>query len=407
MRVGKYLLKQRSRMILFSIDICSSCLTKLRPYFKPLSIAFIGFVIRLVIGVEGVHGTDILFHIKGVESVLLLGSPYCLATYNYPPLYAYIQLIGIVIVGWNTLGYKLMVILFDVALSIVIYTIVSSLGVGEKLSLITQALWCFNPIAIVASSWYGLFDSIPSLFSLLSILLITRRKYIASALVLSFGILTKIFPIIFLPVNIFVLFTKGGKRRDVGIYLTTLLSVIVLVELLATFRCLDDAIKDQFLFHIERVDKGLSLTPWYPYSSSLSVVITMAFSLILLLKLKQTKFNNSYIYLVSAITSTTLIIVNPFVYPHYLIWSLPLTLIALVIALHNKVKVSTIFKVSLALILIFSTICLGYWKFYKVHLIVTVLRYIFNLSLVATLIILIALYLRLSKQKQDLWGVSA
>jgi len=37
----------------------------------------------------------------------------------------------------------------------------------------------------------------------------------------------------------------------------------------SVYRCLDDAIKDQFLFHINREDRGLSLIPWFPYSSLL------------------------------------------------------------------------------------------------------------------------------------------
>ncbi|MEM1896654.1 MAG: hypothetical protein QXK54_06910 [Ignisphaera sp.] len=112
------------------------------------------------------HGTDILFHVESVRSLILTGSPYCLANYNYPPLYAYLQLIDILAIGWNTLGYKIMRILFDVALSILIYVTLRSLGVDERVSIVIQSLWCFNPLAIVTSSWYGLFDSIPTLFLL-------------------------------------------------------------------------------------------------------------------------------------------------------------------------------------------------------------------------------------------------
>lgn len=81
----------------------------------------IGLVIRLFIASMGIHGTDILFHIAGVRSLLETGSPYCNATYTYPPFYSVMQLIGIMILGWNVFGYKVMTTLFDVFISLVLY----------------------------------------------------------------------------------------------------------------------------------------------------------------------------------------------------------------------------------------------------------------------------------------------
>lgn len=380
----------------FKVDEGSTYFVKLKIYFKPFIIALIGLIVRMLIGVEGIHGTDILFHVEGVRSVLITGSPYCLSVYNYPPLYAYLQLIGITVIGWNPLGYKFMPILFDTALSILIYLTLRNLGVNEKQSIIVQTLWCFNPLAIVASSWYGLFDSIPTLFALLSILFIVKQKFIASALILSLGIATKVFPAVLLPINIFALYTKSrGKRSLIYKYLVTVFLAVTVIELLTTFKCVSDAVKDQLLFHIERTDKGLSITPLYPYSSAFSLIIAMIFPLAFLLRVKPAIFSDSDIYTISAIASMFLVIVNPFVYPHYMIWFLPLVLVALTIILSSTVKVLAL---NLTLILMFSAIGLVYWKCYKVHVITEALQYIFNICLLTIIIVFIRFYLMSLRQ---------
>lgn len=388
----KYLKVYEARFKLrFIVNVGAIYFAKLKQYSKPFIIALIGLIIRLFIGVEGVHGTDILFHIEGVKSVLSFGSPYCSSVYNYPPLYAYLQLIGIAVIGWNPLGYKFMSIFFDTALSILIYIILKNLGVNEKQSIIAQALWCFNPLAVIASSWYGLFDSIPTLFALLSILLITKQRFITSALTLSLGIATKVFPALFLPINIFTLSMKSRGRKKLTVqYLIAVFLAVAFIEFLASFRCLSNAIEYQFLFHLERTDKGLSLVPWYPYSSLLSLAIAMMSSLVLLLCARPATFSDNYIYIVSAIASTFLVIVNPFIYPHYMVWFLPSILIALITISSDTIKVSAL---SLALVLMFSAIGLVYWRFYKVQVVTKALQYIFNIGLLAIIIVLTVLYL--------------
>lgn len=373
------------------VNVGAIYFAKLKQYSNPFIIALIGLIIRLFIGAEGVHGTDILFHIEGVKSVLSFGSPYCSSVYNYPPLYAYLQLIGIAVIGWNPLGYKFMSILFDTALSILIYITLKNLGVSEKQSIITQALWCFNPLAVIVSSWYGLFDSIPTLFALLSILLIAKQRFITSALTLSLGIATKVFPAVFLPINIFTLSMRSRGRKELIIkYLIAVFLAVALIELLATFRCLSSAVEYQFLFHLERTDKGLSLVPWYPYSSLLSLAIAMMFSLMLLLRTRPAIFSDNHIYMVSAIASTFLVVVNPFIYPHYMVWFLPSILIALTTISSDTVKVLAL---NLPLVLTFSSIGLIYWRFYKVQVVTKALQYAFNIGLLTIIIVLTALYL--------------
>ncbi|MEM1916162.1 MAG: hypothetical protein QXI86_04580 [Ignisphaera sp.] len=72
---------------------------------------------------------------------------------------------------------------------------------------------------------------------------------------LSLGIAPKFFPIIFLPINLFIIFVRERKIDSIGRYFVLVLLIIISIELVSVYRCLDDVIKDQFLFHINREDR--------------------------------------------------------------------------------------------------------------------------------------------------------
>ncbi|MDK6028800.1 glycosyltransferase 87 family protein [Ignisphaera sp. 4213-co] len=239
-----------------------------------IAIAITGFVVRLLIALEGVHGTDILFHVEGVKSLLSSESPYCLAKYNYPPLYAYIQLIGIAVFGWNPLGYKFSSILFDTLLALLLYHVLKSLGVGEKHSLLVEAIWCFNPLAIAASAWYGLFDSIPTFFVVLAIHLLNKSREYPSSVFLALGVLTKVFPLILLPTTLLAIATSRnvGKASKILAYIIIFAFAVLVVEAVASFKCVNSSFENQIMFHISREDKGLSPIPQYPYSQIASAL---------------------------------------------------------------------------------------------------------------------------------------
>jgi len=86
---------------------------------------------------------------------------------------------------------------------------------AEKFSLV----FFLCPFVIFMSSVWGMFDSIPILFTLISILLLIYRKPYWSAFSLGLGILFKIIPIIYLPVQLLFLRKKRGVR-DAVLYLS-------------------------------------------------------------------------------------------------------------------------------------------------------------------------------------------
>jgi len=60
-------------------------------------------------------------------------------------------------------------------------------------------LWLLNPYVILISAVWGQFDSIPTMFSLLSILFAVRGKPNFSGFLLALGCLAKVFPVTYLP----------------------------------------------------------------------------------------------------------------------------------------------------------------------------------------------------------------
>ncbi|MEM1646055.1 MAG: hypothetical protein QXL96_09360 [Ignisphaera sp.] len=79
-----------------------------------------------------------------------------------------------------------------------------------------------------------------------------KRRTVVSALALSLGIASKFFPIIFLPINLFIISVRERKIGSIGRYFLLVLLIISSIELVSISRCLGNAIKDQFLFHINR-----------------------------------------------------------------------------------------------------------------------------------------------------------
>ena len=88
--------------------------------------------------------------------------------------------------------FKLPIILADIGIALLLYKMTK----GSEKSLIS---YLFNPLVIfVSAAW--MFDSIAAFFLVLALYLFERKRYDFSAVALSFGFLTKIFPIFALPI---------------------------------------------------------------------------------------------------------------------------------------------------------------------------------------------------------------
>jgi Gpi18-like mannosyltransferase len=90
------------------------------------------------------------------------------------------------------------------------------------------ALWFLNPYVIWISSVHGMFDVLPTLFSLLSMYFLAKKDYLKSAASLAIGIGYKIFPIFLVP--LFLMFSaRNFGKKFLAKYILVLLSVSLLV----------------------------------------------------------------------------------------------------------------------------------------------------------------------------------
>jgi len=345
----------------------------------PALMLLIAFAIRLVIALQGIHGTDILAHIEGSKSLLLTGSPYCASSYAYPPLYAVLQLSSILAFGWNLLGYKFMPILFDSLTSLAMYTAVRRFTESERLAVASQIMWALNPLAIVASAWYGLFDSIPTLFTLASLLALLSSRPLASASLLALGVTSKIFPAAYLLPQ--ALHPSNERLKDVAKYVTVATAISLAVWLALSAKCLERALELQLQTHLQRLDKGLSLAPYTPYSSIMALAApTLALAVATARMRAMNRFRDEDYLGWAAMCTTLIIALNPFAYPHYLIWLLPLATIYVVCRFRRGgVAAAALYALT------FSAIGIAYWKYYKVSAVVSLL----SVALYATLALLI------------------
>jgi Gpi18-like mannosyltransferase len=91
---------------------------------------------------------------------------------------------------------KLPIIACDIITAVALYR---ALGDQRKAQSAVTWLWLFNPYVILISAVWGQFDSIPTMFSLLSILFSIKGKPNLSGFLLALGCLAKVFPVVYLP----------------------------------------------------------------------------------------------------------------------------------------------------------------------------------------------------------------
>ena len=138
---------------------------------------------------------------------------------DYPPFNVYIFYVfgslANAVSSWGiSASYivKLAPTLFDIATSALIYLFVRK-QLSLKESLLTTALYAFNPAIIFNVAVWGQFDAIYTFFLVLSLMLALKRKPELSAVIFAIGLLTKPQGIALLPLIALVIFKKDGIKR--------------------------------------------------------------------------------------------------------------------------------------------------------------------------------------------------
>jgi len=128
---------------------------------------------------------------------------------------------------------KIPLIISDVLIAFLLYGIVYLMRKNKKLAERAALLWFLNPFSIWISCGWGMFDSLPVLFTLASLFFLLKDRVQFSSLFLALAVGSKLYPILFLiPITAYLLKTSKSKAkridRCVRFYLIFLVTTFIL-----------------------------------------------------------------------------------------------------------------------------------------------------------------------------------
>lgn len=127
---------------------------------------------------------------------------------------------------------KIPFVISDVIIAYMLYEIVKRYTSDEKLAYLCSLLWFLNPITIWISSAWGQFDSIPTLFTVLALLLVLRSRFFLASISILIGVSFKFYPIILvIPLLIYAIRSDAGapKHHNARNYLVGILLAVVAI----------------------------------------------------------------------------------------------------------------------------------------------------------------------------------
>lgn len=302
------------------------------------TLLILGLIVRLLPAAFTAHPLDIESW-KTVGAAIYSGqNPYALPAFGlvYPPLWGFICGMAYAIYASTQSALvfnfviKLPIILADLALATNIRKFVSARTGNEKAAKEGMVLYLFNPVAIILSGIWGMFDSIPVFLVLLSAIFLFNRQYVKSSVVLGIAIAFKgFYPAMLLPFFVYVVSKAEGEIREAFKYLV--ISVLVPFIISAPFLIADAAsFVNMTVIHFEQRQLS-NLTYWFPirlaFSQNQNLVSFMAFMSFVVF------FPLAYIYLLKRsnpkmlmLSMSQIILVffltSPTVNEQYLLWLL-------------------------------------------------------------------------------------
>lgn len=180
---------------------------------------FLSIALRVFFIAHGTNVADIKL-LFGMGDAFLNGlNPYLSLTYNsYPPIAVYIEAFTILFARAISIPFhevtKIWPNIADILICLLLYKYLIKLKLNSLHAAFWSLIYVLNPISIIISSIHGQLDSIPSLFVLISIYLLTESKNMhlnLSAFFLGLAIAVKPNPLILLP--FFLILKKINLRH--------------------------------------------------------------------------------------------------------------------------------------------------------------------------------------------------
>ncbi|MEM2964389.1 MAG: glycosyltransferase 87 family protein, partial [Candidatus Bathyarchaeia archaeon] len=257
--------------------------------------------------------------------------------YAYPPGW----------MGWCGLAYlfnfnihlyaivlKLPIILSDLATGYLIYLTLRRLGQSEAESTCGAALYFLNPVSILISSVWGMFDAIPAMLTIMALNLFMEKSELRAGILLGLSILFKLYPV-------FLILAFLGQARQSGTTprkLLGFLSTTAAIPLVASIPFILRDFKGYVNALLSHAAPSGYMSLWFTIShlfhplkeksGVLFLTMFIALNVFVFRRLSLSRgLNNESIYLTSLLIMLCFFIASPKVNPQYVVWLLPLAII--------------------------------------------------------------------------------
>lgn len=316
---------------------------------------FLAFILRLFVAVIGGSRHWDFRDLTATGQLLLEGNvPYRdipVGKTDYPPLISYTMMVTVFLCGNIVFLYKLPFIICDLLIGYVLYVFtkqwqVGSNGISRRSYMITLLYW-FLPYPIFESSFVGRFDSIPTLFLLLTIYFLHKEHHNYAGLCWGVGIMYKWFPVIVAPI-VFLYFFKTNKMKDLARFLFITCALCFLISLPFLILAPNQYIST-YLFHLtgREISTDLAIYSLYSYLTndysmivriiSTTIQIVVLLGLLVKFSLAKKVFETPYILIIlSGLFLNAFVLFNRIINPQYFFWYFPLLLFLLFLQKNAK-----------------------------------------------------------------------
>ncbi len=284
---------------------------------------FIFLVLYLFVGSLNYSLPDFQNFVKAAERIALGEMLYgdhirYLNVYHYPPLFLYS--LGAIFWVFNSSPFtaKAFLAIFNVLSATLVYLLARE-RLSEKYSMICLLIFLLNPFTFTAV-YAGYFDNFVIFFILLTIYLLDRSRPVWGGAALSAGFMSKLFPLILLPVFI-ARYLKSRKFLFRFLLSFTVISLLIALPFLLL--AFNEFLHYAFLYNFERTSASMSIY-YYFLPGVGNTVVPVILQLALLgwvsYRIRLQPRSHMTLYLILFLGFMTLNRIN---YPHYILYVIP------------------------------------------------------------------------------------
>jgi uncharacterized membrane protein len=239
---------------------------------------------------------------------------------------------------------KIPLIIGDLALGAGLYYLCNKVTLNKQIGKAVLVAWLFNPLVIFVSSVHGMFDQLPALFTLVTVILLLNRRIKLGAVSLAVAFSFKLYSIILIPFLILPVAKENISKalQFLAVFMGS--TILIYSPYLIDTRTIDIlvSIYSGYAGFGKFLGTPLGLASFIPYAnlpSPLVFVLTNQFFTLLLPVLlllifylwRKKQLFSLNIHLINrniAIVLLVYFLTYQFVHPQFVLWVLPFLLLA-------------------------------------------------------------------------------